>query len=324
MKQKIKKIDIFLIIILILLIISILFIYSDIDKIKEKYIQFNLTNNKSDNINKSLEYFSIIVLPDTQKYSESYPHIFLNQTKWIVDNENQLNIKFVIHEGDLVENPKSIKEWKVANKSMFILDKNNISYSVVPGNHDHPAENYNFYFPKSGFLKNIKYKSYEQNNNNFQIIAINKQEYLFISLDFCPSNNEINWADNILKENSNKKIILTTHGYLSSDAKKGVHGCKNTTYIWNNLIKKHKNLQIVLCGHVHSEAYTTDLNSYGKEVHQILADYQERENGGNGYLRIMKFYSLENKVHVQTYSPYLGIYEKDPDSEFSFNYSLSS
>ena len=43
--------------------------------------------------------FSIVVLPDTQFYSESYPGIFTNQTQWIVDNKDRLNIKFVIHVG---------------------------------------------------------------------------------------------------------------------------------------------------------------------------------------------------------------------------------
>ena len=38
----------------------------------------------------TFEEFSIIVLPDTQKYSESYPELFYDQTNWIVENKGEL------------------------------------------------------------------------------------------------------------------------------------------------------------------------------------------------------------------------------------------
>ena len=47
--------------------------------------------------------FTIIALPDTQHYSESFPAIFTSQTQWIVNNRAARNIVFVTHEGDIVE-----------------------------------------------------------------------------------------------------------------------------------------------------------------------------------------------------------------------------
>jgi hypothetical protein len=63
-----------------------------------------LIKNSLSNIDSSLENFTIIVLPDTQYYSENYPWIFDNQTRWIIENIEKLNIVFVSHEGDLVQN----------------------------------------------------------------------------------------------------------------------------------------------------------------------------------------------------------------------------
>lgn len=40
-------------------------------------------------------------------------------------------------------------------------------------------------------------------------------------------------------------------------------------------------------------------------VHTLLADYQARTNGGNGWLRILEFVPPENKINVKTYSPWL-------------------
>jgi len=46
--------------------------------------------------------FSIVLLPDTQFYSELHPLIFEQQTKWIVDNRAKWNIQAVLGEGDIV------------------------------------------------------------------------------------------------------------------------------------------------------------------------------------------------------------------------------
>ena len=48
--------------------------------------------------------FTIIVLPDTQHYSDQFPEIYTSQTQWIAENKDDLNIVFVSHMGDIVQN----------------------------------------------------------------------------------------------------------------------------------------------------------------------------------------------------------------------------
>ena len=104
----------------------------------------------------SSEEFTIIVLPDTQFYSERHPVIFTAQTQWIRDNKDTLDwdndgtsepIIYVAHMGDIVDdnlcNPTD-DEWENADTSMKILDADPdavppipyIPYGVLPGNHD--------------------------------------------------------------------------------------------------------------------------------------------------------------------------------------------
>jgi hypothetical protein len=68
------------------------------------------------------ENFTIVVLPDTQGYSQNYPSIFNNQTQWIADNVESLNILFVTQLGDLVNIPYNQTQWENANQSMSTLD----------------------------------------------------------------------------------------------------------------------------------------------------------------------------------------------------------
>ena len=73
---------------------------------------------------------------------------------------------------------------------------------------------------------------------------------------------------------------------------------------------------LVLCGHIHGEAQRTDVVN-GHQVHQLLADYQTRANGGNGWLRILEFHPAEREIFVKTFSPYLNSYESDANSQFT-------
>ena len=69
--------------------------------------------------------FTIILLPDTQKYKHEFrgsrSHIFESQTKWIVDHVIDKNIVLVLHLGDIVDYSNA-EQWHYASKSLNILN----------------------------------------------------------------------------------------------------------------------------------------------------------------------------------------------------------
>src|SRR5436190_21533948 len=81
------------------------------------------------------EAFTIVLLPDTQFYSEKYPETFVTQTMWIRERARQDNIKFVVCLGDIVQNAHVEQEWLNAHEAARILE-GVVPYSAVPGNHD--------------------------------------------------------------------------------------------------------------------------------------------------------------------------------------------
>ena len=89
------------------------------------------------------DFFSIILLPDIQHYTSSYPEMIYKQMDWIVENKNPLNIQYVIQLGDITNNNKEYA-WEVANKSFSILENKGIPYSIVYGDNDmkNPDKNY--------------------------------------------------------------------------------------------------------------------------------------------------------------------------------------
>ncbi len=114
---------------------------------------------------------------------------------------------------------------------------------------------------------------------------------------------------------------MTTHGYLGESAQRSRHGCASTQYLWDGLAVPNPNLHFMLSGHVHDESRRTDIAN-GHPVFQMLADYQDRASGGEGWLRILRFVPAEDKVYVQTYSPWLNRFETDADSEFTLDFPM--
>src|SRR5215210_6288561 len=76
--------------------------------------------------------FTLVLVPDTQRYALHNPAMFFSQTHWIRDNRDGLNIRFVIHLGDIVDD-NTDREWRVADEAMGVLDAH-VPYMVVPGN----------------------------------------------------------------------------------------------------------------------------------------------------------------------------------------------
>jgi hypothetical protein len=268
--------------------------------------------------------FTIIALPDTQHYSEAFPAIFTSQTQWIVDNKEARNIVFVTHEGDIVEHYNLTTEWDRANQSMSLLD-GVVPYGMGPGNHDQPTTLYNQYFPYTRYQNQPWYGGHFQNlnDNNYQLFSAGGMDFVIVHLAFCPPTTAVSWADSIYKTYPNRIGIMTTHGYLNESAQRTVHGCTNTQYLWDGLAVPNPNLHFMLSGHVHDESRRIDVVN-GHPVFQMLADFQDRASGGEGWLRILRFVPADGKIYVQTYSPWLNRFETDANSEFTLDFPMGA
>ena len=72
--------------------------------------------------------YTLVGLPDTQNYSSSYPQIFASQTNWVQLNATALDIQYVSHYGDIVNNADQDFQWVNADNAMRVLDDMGIPY----------------------------------------------------------------------------------------------------------------------------------------------------------------------------------------------------
>lgn len=289
--------------------------------------------------------FTVIALPDTQYYAKSYPQIFKAQTEWIVDNAKPLNIQVVLGLGDVVDNPNYSSQLTNADAAYDILDAANVPYFAAIGNHDYynggasavglkrDARAWNQYFGPSRYTGKSYYRgNYGGSNENFWgTISLGGQTYLIIALEFYPRDALLKWAGDILTQNSALPAIIVTHSQLVRNAHittcdnyskedYGLAGSNDGEDLWNKFLSQYANIRLVLSGHVTDGAgvaRVADLGVNGNLVNQIMSDYQSFTNGGNGYLRIMKFHPAQNTIEVSTYSPYDGTSLTDSANQFT-------
>jgi hypothetical protein len=244
------------------------------------------------------ETFSIILLPDTQIYSELYPDIFADQTRWVVQNKDALNIVYVAHEGDIVNTANSIDQWGNADAAMSLLEDptttgldDGIPYGVLPGNHDLPL-----------------YTSPTYYSDYFGTTRFNGRGYY-------------GGAYMQLKAFTNRRGIIVSHSILNEGGTQTSWTSEGQSIF--NALSDNPNLFLTLCGHMHGEGRRTDTGTHGNTIYSLLADYQDRTLGGNGLLRILEFMPSENVIIVKTYSPWTHSYETDGDSRFVLDYDMS-
>ena len=80
--------------------------------------------------------FTVVMLPDTQRYSMSRPDLFCAQTEWVKRARDRENIVFVTQVGDIInDRSKIMSQWTVASNAMARLD-GVVPWGVTLGNHD--------------------------------------------------------------------------------------------------------------------------------------------------------------------------------------------
>ncbi len=275
--------------------------------------------------------FSIVAVPDTQFYSETYPATFTAQTQWIVNNRQNLNIAYVGHEGDLVNNSSVTQQWVNANTAISILDTlPDLPYGLSVGNHDdNPMWNpsgtatFNSYFPFTRYQGRSWYGGHygSDNDNHYILFSAGGMDFIAIHFEYDDNRPQalFDWAGGLLQTHSNRRAIVVAHNILDVGTPTPFTSQGASIY---NALKGYPNLFLMMCGHNHGEGMRTEVYQ-NRTVYVLLADYQSRSNGGDGWMRILRFFPDDNRIDVSTYSPTLNQYERDADSEFSLNYDMS-
>lgn len=238
-------------------------------------------------------------------------------------------------------NQNSVQQWTAVREAFSVLDAV-VPYILCTGNHDYgskAAENrysqLNSYFPpneikstKSILTEMLPNFSGEPTLENafYEFVSPHGIKYLVASLEFNAREAVVHQAREIFSREKyhDYRGIILTHSYMKSMADNNIliekegYKVKDVTHgkqLWERVIAPSENIEMVFCGHIagtggfeQNVGYRKDLNSGGKEVHQMLFNAQAdgggwQGNGGDGWLRILEFLPDGKTVIVKTFSP---------------------
>ena len=168
--------------------------------------------------------------------------------------------------------------------------------------------------------------------NSAQTFEAGGYGFLHIALQMQAPDEVLEWVRGVLARHPGKPTIISTHDYLDTQGERRPNPIvdldridpdhhNNAEELWTKLIRQNDQIFLVLCGHEHGQSRRVDANAHGHEVHQVLADYQDRgqvavDAGqapgnfgrpaalGDGWYRLMTFDLAAEppRVKVTTYS----------------------
>jgi hypothetical protein len=168
--------------------------------------------------------------------------------------------------------------------------------------------------------------SYNGGASSAQIFTAGGYRFLHIGLEMSPADDVLAWASSVIAAHPRLPTMISTHDYLDTQGRRLANPVidlalihpehNNAEDLWKEFISKHDQIFLVLCGHQHAQSRRVDMNDFGHEVHQILADYQDRNltakaagvnsplaRIGDGWFRLMTYdLGTEPKIRVRTYS----------------------
>ena len=281
--------------------------------------------------------FTIPVFPDTQNHTGNNRGIFFSQLEWIAAKADSLKTPIVLHVGDLV-NFDNFDQWELASVGMRILDRANVPYAITLGNHDTGAvgqfsgsaapgnvnvnlrntQKFNYFFPVNRFpLQQGRFEK-DKSDNAYYLFEAGGLKWIAITLEFCAREPAAQWMSETLTKFPDRNAIIVTHFHLTSQGEiapnNAGYGDMKVVDIFDQYIKPHKNVLMVLSGHVCYSAWRDDKGDNGNPIYQILQDYQCNEDI---YIRLLDIDPQSKTITAKMYSPVNGV-TLDDQSKFTF------
>jgi hypothetical protein len=239
--------------------------------------------------------FAMVLMPDTQYYSQSQNAAFPAQTQWIADHLATENLAFVSHVGDVVQTASVASQWQWADTAMDTLDGDRVGnpdglvpYSLATGNHDYSPSisgSVTSHTDTAGFRANFGDSRYAGRTwygggsaddlNHYQVFSAGGREFLHISLEFEPRDAAISWAQGVLDAHPDLPVILSTHSYLTTSGRSTEQRTtdgRSGEDVFQEFVRPNPQIFMVLCGHNSGEYHQVSTDDAGLEVIEILAD----------------------------------------------------
>lgn len=256
--------------------------------------------------------FTIIWLADTQDMAyHSYDHALQKMGKWIIDQKDLLDIRYVVQTGDMVDNGASAWQWALFDE-MFLQFKGKIPYIGAAGNHEIKKNGYLEYLMRPEVRMIPRSNAYMAGKSSFCTLEVHGVKLILVAIGNNAEKESADWVHKVLSQHSDYSAIILVHDNLYQGARYSVIG----KWMRDNIIKVNPNIRLVLSGNaLNTSAITEEFDDNGdgtaeRKVVEMMYNYQAYGEDC-GQLRALQFNTREHSITVTTYSPVTEKYYKE-------------
>lgn len=245
--------------------------------------------------------FGLATYPDTQQ--EVFPFRgtdFVDRSRWVVNNRRALDLRFVLHTGDVVNwDTPDHAQYQIARAAFRPLDDAGIPYALSIGNHDtqatgvggsarDPGNTYALQRDTSVFNSYWKPTDYTalagafesgKVDNTYSLFHAEGATWLVMNLELWPRLSVITWAQGVISTHPTANVIIQTHSFLDGSAlidgagrsaPRWEYGDASPQYIYDHLVAPYGNVKVVTSGHTGGAASRTVTTAEGNTVAFLL------------------------------------------------------
>lgn len=269
--------------------------------------------------------FSIAVVGDPQKTVYFHPEDIHYTYDWIVANAAANKTEYVITLGDITEYSTE-EEYALIENELKKIENAGIPQAIVRGNHDRPTD-FDANITKAEYGSHLTGAYDDTMKNVYHILNMGGKKYMIMTLDYYDqlTTDMVDWAAGIVAANPDCRVILNTHGLLSTTME--TYNNSTVKYLHNNLIMKYENIDLVLCGHDipfgdDGPVYKTITGNNGNKIVEMMINPQtleEQKREAFGLVSTLYFGNDGKTVTVEWYSTIREAYYMD---KFQFTFEL--
>ncbi len=253
--------------------------------------------------------FTFLWISDTQNYAWATDEGLKAIVSYALEKKDELNIAAVVQTGDIIENNGLDAEWEKIRDDLEPL-RGVIPFYCVAGNHDtgdlgsivmvytrsyEPYQRYD--------LCDVREEAQRFHNGECWYRLLEDQQILLLGIGWSLDKNteeRDEWLNSVLDAYSEYPAVILTHGYLESN---GSLVSENAS-LEKNVISKHANVRLLLCGHSRGTCRTETVYEDGRTFAAVMVNLQNEDRGKTaGYCMLVTFDPLTRAISFTSYSP---------------------
>lgn len=275
--------------------------------------------------------FTVATYPDTQQEVFDWAGSrFLDRATWLVTQKAALDLRFVMHTGDVVNwDTDAHEQYVKAEAALDPLEAAGIPYQLSIGNHDTLATG-----PGGGARDSRKTREYQRTtttfnqfwkaadygavagqfesgkvDNTYSTFTAEGADWLVLNLELWPRVAAVDWAEAVIASHPTHNVIIQTHSFLGADmaidgAGQSVtrwgYGDSSPQYVYDRLVDPYSNVKVVTSGHTGSAGSKIVATTGGNRVAFLL---QTLHSNTNNPVRLSEFDVAAGTISTRVYAP---------------------